>query len=294
VEDYLNQPTGGSGKSLASFFTAPGQRIQAQVARAITPNDIRQQTSQTDNIPLKHTDGTPKWVMIVPLNVQPSQAFPDGKASWYVKGQPQAELTRAMAEAGAPAGTPEPGALVDITFTGERPVPNRNAQKQFAIIYTRPDNAPPLPAEGTPPLQQLQQAPQPQYAPQPAMAAPQPQYAPPQQQAPAQPAFEGQGYGQGFGTQPQQGQPQYAPPQQQQAPAQQQQPQYGIATPGQQVAQATQAGVAAAQGAQGYPAGPQAPVQVPQAGPAGAPGQTADQAAMLARLTGAPAPVPQP
>jgi len=68
--------------------------------------------------------------MKVPLQMQPSQAYPDGLATWFVKGQARDELVRAMAEAGAPAGPPEAGAIIDITFVAERAVPGMNPAKQ--------------------------------------------------------------------------------------------------------------------------------------------------------------------
>jgi len=299
VDDYFNQPAGGSGKSLSSFFVTPGQSIAGIVARPITGADIQQQTSQGDNRPLFHKDNRPKLVMIVPLETQPSQMFPDGRVAWYVKGQAQQELARAMAEAGAPAGAPEAGAQITITFTGTREVGGgRNPQKLYAVIYRRPAQAgqfadqqqAPAPAQAQyqAPAQVQYQA-QPQYqAPQPAMAQPQYQApAQPQNQQlpgqPAQPAFEGQGYGQGFGVQPPA-----------QPPAQPQQP-YGMASPGQQVQQAADAATAAAQNAmaQQGPAS-QAPQQVPQGQPLAAlPNVSAGNQELLSKLlgqAGAPAP----
>ena len=64
-------------------------------------------------------DGSVKWHMIVPLQVQQSQLFPEGKAAWYVKGQAKDELARAMTEAGVPSDedgnlVPEAGAWVGL------------------------------------------------------------------------------------------------------------------------------------------------------------------------------------
>lgn len=309
LEDFFSQPAGGSGKSLSAFFTTPGQSIGGYVNRPLTAADVQQQTDVNQR-PLFHKDGRPKLVMIVPLDVQ-SVAFPDGRASWWVKGQAQNELARAMAEAGAPAGAPESGAFISITFTGTRDVPGRNPAKLYAITYTRPDGAAQaaaaqpaqvqVPSQPQPqftapqaPSQQLPGspapgAPQPGYAPQPAYAAPGPQ---PGVQAPQQPQFEGQGYGQGFG----QPQPQAAPPAQ--APYQgQPQPQYGMMAPGQQVQAATDAAMAAAQAQGGYPQGqvpqPAAPAQPPAPQLAPAPGTPPATANLLQQLISQPAPAPQ-
>jgi hypothetical protein len=34
-----------------------------------------------------YKDGRPKFFMKVPLKVQPSHEFPEGEATWYVRGQ---------------------------------------------------------------------------------------------------------------------------------------------------------------------------------------------------------------
>ncbi len=299
LADFLGQPT-VSGKSLGSFFRNHGQRIVVTVARTLTDADTQQQTDVNGN-PLEFRDGRPRWVMLVPVQVPPGPEFPDGRATWYVKGQTQQALAAAQAQAGAPAGAPEAGAVIDITYTNDRPVPNRNAAKEFAIIYRRPDGSGAAPSQSqVPPQQQFapQQQSQPPFAPPgaqspyaaqaPAQAAPQQQYPsqpPPQQQFqqgasqqqyPAQPQqqqFEGQGFGQ-------------QPPAQQQYPAQPQQQYQGA--PVQDPSQFQQGQQMPQQQMTGAPAqGQQMPQQ--QAAPmAPPPGMTAEHAAMLAQLTGQP------
>lgn len=202
---FFNQAT-ASGASLGKFFTNPGQEIAGTVARPITHADIRPQTNMQTGQIQTFRDGSVKWHMIVPLLVQQSQLFPEGKAAWYVKGQAKDELARAMAEAQVPPDeegnlVPEAGAWISIRFTGYRQVPGMNAAKQYAIAYRRPGAV----ASGQHPNggQQYQQAPQGQQG-----ALNPHQYAGPAaegyaQQAPQGQQFEGQGYGQGFGQQPQ-------------------------------------------------------------------------------------------
>jgi hypothetical protein len=179
IDDFYNQPSAGAGKSLS--FKAVGTRYVGVVTRPITSGDIQQQTD-TFGRPQTFRDGRPKFVMKVPLQMQPSPEHPDGLGTWYVKGQARDELVRAMAEAGAPAGPPEAGAVVDVTYVSDRQAgPGMNPAKQVHVVYTRPDGqtSSPAPAVQAPPVQQATPAPMPQV-----------QYAPPQQvahQPPAQP-----------------------------------------------------------------------------------------------------------
>lgn len=251
IDDFYSQPSTGGGKSLS--FAQVGVTHVGIVTRAITAGDIQQQTDTRGN-PQTFRDGRPKFVMKVPLQLlQPSPEYPDGLATWFVKGQARDELVRAMSEAGAPAGPPEAGAVIQITHTGTRSAgPGMNPAKLFAIQYRRPDGSAPAAVQ------------QPQAPAQPVAQAPmQPQFQQPQ--APAQPSAFTQAV-----------QPELAQLQAQQAaqfaqagaPAVPQQP-----APQQPAPQAT-----------GFP-----PPAQPAAAPAGlqAPANmTPDQAALLARITG--------
>jgi hypothetical protein len=173
LDDFFNQPSSGGGPSLK--FEQVGTTYVGVVARPLGPGDVQQQTD-TQGRPLFFKDGRPKYVMKVPLQVQQSAEHPDGQAQWYVKGGARDELTRAMAEAGAPAGAPEPGATIQVTFVSTRPSgAGMNPAKVFQVRYTRPGGA------------QQTQAPAPQAQPQ--QQAPAPQQAP---QQPAQPQFQPQ------------------------------------------------------------------------------------------------------
>ena len=123
----------------------------------MTHADIQQQTD-INKRPLYHPDGKPKFVMIVPLTVAPSAEFPDGRAAWYVKGADRVELERAMETAGVKPGTPpEAGALITVTYVGDRPIPNMSPQKVKQVSYQRPagangnGNGHAQPAQQTPP-----------------------------------------------------------------------------------------------------------------------------------------------
>lgn len=141
IDDFYAQPSTGGGKSI-SFQNKPvGTAYAGIVTRPITSGDIQQQTD-TQGRPQTFRDGRPKFVMKVPLQMQPSPEHPDGLGTWYVKGQARDELVRAMAEAGAPAGPPEAGAGILIQFTGERQSgPGMNPAKLVHVTYSRPDGS---------------------------------------------------------------------------------------------------------------------------------------------------------
>lgn len=172
IDDFYNQPSSGGGPSLK--FEQVGTRYVGIVARAVGPGDVQQQTN-TQGVPLFFKDGRPKFVMKVPLQMQPSEQYPEGVAQWYVKGGVKDELSRAMAEAGAPAGAPEAGAVLDITFVGTRNAGvGMNPAKVFQVRYQRPEGAAAVPTQPAPqsvqeqpaPVQQVQQPAQPVAVPQ--------------------------------------------------------------------------------------------------------------------------------
>jgi hypothetical protein len=287
LDEFYSQPGGGSGKPLSFTNKPPGTGYTVMVARTVTSADIMQQTD-TNRVPLHFKDGRPKFVMIVPLTIAQSPEYPEGSASWWVKGQSRDELSRAMTAAGAPEGPPEAGAILTITFTGERQIPGRNAQKIYHVSYQRPQgNGAAMPA---PPAQVVQPAPAAQQPTAPNSPAVPGLYAPPAGvRWPAQPepvVPQGQTSPNPY-PQPGQAQPGYAP-----AP---------MLTPDQHAAQMAQNGQAPAQPqypaqVQQLPPGqyapPAGPAQVPQQNAATPvpPGLTPEQQELLARLSGQPAP----
>lgn len=140
IDDFYDQPSGG-GKGISYTGKQPGWTISGIVPRPVTKADIQPQTDKNKNVG-RWNDGRVKYQMLVPLNVAPSAEFPEGMATWYVKGQARDELNRAMAEAGRPPNTPpEAGARIDITFTGTRPIPGLTPQNLVQVRYTPPEHA---------------------------------------------------------------------------------------------------------------------------------------------------------
>lgn len=187
LDDYYDQPASG-GPSFKFKDKPIGTQYAGIVARPITNADVRAQLDNNDR-PSTYKDGRPKFVLVVPMIVQPSAEFTDGQAGWWVKGQARDELARAMAEAGAPAGPPEAGAGIRVTLVGIRPVPNMNPAFQYRVDYIRPSGGMPLdvtqPAEPqyANPAVYLPPVAQPQYAPAAQVQQPMPPMAPPPVQA---------------------------------------------------------------------------------------------------------------
>jgi hypothetical protein len=156
LDDFFDAPS--AGQKAWVFKDRPiGTSYSGIVARPISKADIRQQTDGQGQ-PQRYRDGRPKFVMVVPMLVQPSPEWPEGQASWWVKGQARDELVRAMAEAGAPPGPPEAGAAITVTMIGMRPIPGFNPAFQYRIAYLRPTGAtaPATVEPGSPPWQAQQ------------------------------------------------------------------------------------------------------------------------------------------
>jgi hypothetical protein len=179
LDAFYNQPSSGGGAALRFEV---GTRYVGIVTRPITNADIQQQTMPGNGQPAFFKDGRPKFVMKVPLQMQPTPDRPDGLGQWYVSGAARDELVRAMADAGAPEGPPEAGAVIDITCTGTRPAGvGMNPAKIYQVRYQRPNGAQPAVQPAAQPAAQ----PAPQPAVQSAAAAAQ-QASAQTQQVPAQ------------------------------------------------------------------------------------------------------------
>lgn len=139
VDDWLNKQQSTAYGPAVSFKNKPdGTYYEGVVARTITNSDIEQQTNMNTGAPEFYSDGNPKLVMKVPLDVAVSQDHPEGRATWYVSGKARDELLRAMAEAGAPTGPPEKGAAVRVTLTGRTATRFGNPRNEYRVDYARP------------------------------------------------------------------------------------------------------------------------------------------------------------
>jgi len=148
LEDFYNQPTGGSAPSITSkFFTkrAMGSWLSLEVTRDVTNADVRQQTTPQGQ-PQSFRDGRPKFVLVVPVRVTGSSdgthvtEFPDGEGSLWVKGVLADELRRAMTAAGDASGYPKGGAQIVMVSAGEKAsrTPGFSATKLYQLQYAGP------------------------------------------------------------------------------------------------------------------------------------------------------------
>lgn len=207
LDDFYAQPTGG-GAGISWKGKPDGSWVQGIVPRDVTNGDVQQEVgapnTQDAGRPKFYRDGRPMFVMAVPLQMQPSPEFPDGEARLFVRGQLREELSRAMAEAGAPDGRPRAGDIITVTLVQRKQGRGAIPQNIFAVHYQPANPGQPVPQAAPAPVAQapipqqpvyqqpVQQPPAPQPVPQAAPVAPSPAPVaapvaqPVQQQAPVQ------------------------------------------------------------------------------------------------------------
>jgi hypothetical protein len=215
LDAFYSQPSAASGPSISWSVTVNGVVQQKPlgttyagiVARDVTHADIQQDSDPKTGALKTYKDGRPKFFMKVPLKVAPSPEFPEGEATWYVRGQARDELVRAMSEAGInePGAAPKGGDAVSVTLVERRPprngqgMPANVVQVRYQRSGVQEATAAPSPAPVAQPAPvQPPAQPEQQYAPpvsEPAKQFQQPVQAPVevpaqpvQAQAPAQPA----------------------------------------------------------------------------------------------------------
>jgi hypothetical protein len=182
LKDYVEQPAAGFGPSLA--FPQVGTQYWCTVARNVGDADIKPQTDMITGEVRTFPDGRVKWMMCVPVLLREySPQYPEGTATWYVKGNDRTELTRAMEAAGVgidPAtGTtypPRAGDTFHVHFTHESASSGRgrNPGKVKRVTYTMGTGEVPAQQVVQGQVIQPQQLPQPMYGYPP---QPQPQFA---------------------------------------------------------------------------------------------------------------------
>lgn len=151
LDDFYNQPSTGGGPSISWKDKPIGTTYAGVVARDVGNGDVLQQVNFQTKQPEFYRDGRPKFVMKVPLRVQPSNEFPEGEAAFYVRGQARDELARAMSEAGV-SGAPRNGDVIQVTLVQRKPSgAGMNPSNVVQIVYTPSGAAPvPVPAPSAP------------------------------------------------------------------------------------------------------------------------------------------------
>lgn len=137
VSDFFGQPSA----STAPALTWKGQPIGTNYTGVISGAcRVQQQTDPSEGKPKYWRDGSPRWVMLIPMSLPVSERFPDGEGTYWCQGADRDELVRAMTEAGVPQGTaPEIGAGLSITYTRDKQNSMGNPTKIKTIQYVRPD-----------------------------------------------------------------------------------------------------------------------------------------------------------
>lgn len=151
LEDFWDQPsTMGGGPNVSKFFNGKqqGHWLDLIVSRDLLHSDTRQQTD-INGVPQAYKDGTPKFVLILPVTVNGSsdgshvQHFTEGSATIWIKSFLKDEFSRAMAAAGI--RELKGGTRIIMTSAGERASrPGFSAAKLYAITL--------YPAEGAAPV----------------------------------------------------------------------------------------------------------------------------------------------
>jgi hypothetical protein len=154
IADFMAQRQTLNGR--AWTFNIPGETKVGIVTG--TPQVIQDRDKNTQQ-PATYSDGSPKWVMVIPLQE------PDGtEVKWYVRGSNdgtgRVELQRAMMAQGlAEDVPPEEGAVISVTFHGKQAKtsgPNSFVQNVFSVSYDRRYVQAPAPAPPQQPAQQFQ------------------------------------------------------------------------------------------------------------------------------------------
>lgn len=206
MDAFGSQPSGGGAPGI-SFKDAPiGATITMTVKRDARDSDVEQdrQPANQGGALKTRRDGSPQWVLKIPVYVQPSAAHPDGEGTLYVRSG----IRDALVDAYGGQIAPKAGDEIVLTLTERKQVQNaaipknvfraqvsRGGQPVAASAPAAPAQPPAAPtqppAAPTPPQAPPAEA-IPQWAQPPAQGAPQlAQQATPQwaqaPQAPAQP-----------------------------------------------------------------------------------------------------------
>ena len=208
MDAFQGQPQGGGAPGI-SFKDAPiGHTVVMSVKRDARDSDVVQDTQpQNQGGGLKtRRDGSPMWVLKVPVYVPQSQTHPEGEATLYVR----AGIRDALADAYAGPVIPKAGDLITLTLTERKQGQGAIPKNIFRAVVER--NGQPVssaPAQAS--------APAPQAPPAPPAPEPAQQWQPPQQAAPQPPVHSDQGSVQQQMAQPPAQQPAPAPQAPQQA-----------------------------------------------------------------------------
>lgn len=162
IDQFYSQPTQSGGPSIAwssnngTVQKPIGTTYSGIIARDILDGDIQQDSDPKTGQLKTYRDGRPKFFMKIPLRVQPSEEFPEGEATWYVRSQARDELARSMQEAGV-TGAPKGGDAISIQLVERRPSRGGGMPANIVrVVYAREGQPVGVPAPVEQPVQYAQ------------------------------------------------------------------------------------------------------------------------------------------
>ncbi len=131
---FRGQPIYTDRAPSISWKGAPiGATVEGVIVKTCTDQDVIHSTDPVSHTPLYYSDGSPKLALAVQLQIPPSEQFPDGLGTLWVRGQMAGALNSALAAAGR--DVPTAGDKLAVTFESEKPSPRGFAQKIYRVEY---------------------------------------------------------------------------------------------------------------------------------------------------------------
>ncbi len=131
---FVRQPSYSERPPSISWKGAPiGATVEGTIVKTCTDQDVIHSTDPVTHSPLFYADGSPKLALAVQLQIPPSDQFPDGLGTLWVRGQMAGALNSALAASGR--DVPTAGDKLAVTFESEKPSPRGFAQKIYRVEY---------------------------------------------------------------------------------------------------------------------------------------------------------------
>jgi hypothetical protein len=141
VADAYTQGVKGGRYGPAVKFEQQGNEAYVIIARDVLDTDVVQETDPKTRMPKFQRDNvTPRWQMTLPVNLNPSPAFPEGKGTIYAKGGLLQAIVRALVAAGYDVRKDErlhAGDMLHVRRVADRPTNFGNAAHEFEATVTR-------------------------------------------------------------------------------------------------------------------------------------------------------------
>ena len=188
LDAFYGQPKTGRPPAISWKGKPDGTTIAGVVLEDATDKDVVADVDPQTKQLKTFRDGSPQYSLVLTRQVQPSQEYPDGRASLWCRGDLWEKLSAAMKTAGR-SGAPKAGDVIYVSLVERRQGRGTIPRNVFAVQYAaQGQDAPQAPAQ--PPA-----APQWEQPPAQAPVAPQPPAQPAAPQAPTAPPAPAQAPG---------------------------------------------------------------------------------------------------